>query len=95
MTLIPRKIADAFGDKLGNGVMSFSAFFGGFGCAFGLGVAVEVSVRCGDPSLHECGANFTMNVLMYFEFEPIFIAQFVLGILLHTITIIHGGCDMM
>ena len=36
-----------------------------------------------------------MNVLMYFEFEPIFIAQFVLGILLHTITIIHGGRDMM
>jgi len=39
------KIADAFGDKLGNGVMSFSAFFGGFGCAFGLGWLVAL-VMC-------------------------------------------------
>lgn len=31
------KITDAFGDKFGNGVMSLSAFLGGFGCAFGLG----------------------------------------------------------
>ena len=34
---LPRKIGDALGDKLGNGIMSFSAFVGGFACAFGLG----------------------------------------------------------
>ena len=33
----PRKIADAFGDKFGNGIMALSAFLGGFACAFGLG----------------------------------------------------------
>ena len=32
-----RKIADAFGDKFGNGIMALSAFLGGFACAFGLG----------------------------------------------------------
>jgi len=31
------KIQDAFGDKFGNGIMAFSAFLGGFGCAFGMG----------------------------------------------------------
>ena len=36
-SLLSRKIGDALGDKLGNGIMSFSAFVGGFGCAFGLG----------------------------------------------------------
>lgn len=30
-------IQDAFGDKLGNGIMAVSAFVGGFSCAFGLG----------------------------------------------------------
>ena len=31
------RIAEAFGDKFGNGVMALSAFLGGFACAFGLG----------------------------------------------------------
>eukprot|EP00435_Cladocopium_sp_Y103_P010499 s2734_g2.t1 len=35
--LSSRKIQDAFGDKFGNGIMAFSAFLGGFGCAFGMG----------------------------------------------------------
>lgn len=39
------KIGDALGDKLGNGIMSFSAFVGGFGCAFGLGWLVAL-VMC-------------------------------------------------
>lgn len=39
------KIQDAFGDKFGNGVMSGSAFIGGFACAFGLGWLVAL-VMC-------------------------------------------------
>lgn len=51
-----RKIADAFGDKFGNGIMALSAFLGGFACAFGLG-SLDASMdgwmdmaggRCGD-----------------------------------------------
>lgn len=51
-----RKIADAFGDKFGNGIMALSAFLGGFACAFGLGSLDASSMdgwmdgtgRCGD-----------------------------------------------
>ncbi|CAL1142099.1 unnamed protein product [Cladocopium goreaui] len=39
------KIQDAFGDKFGNGIMSGSAFIGGFACAFGLGWLVAL-VMC-------------------------------------------------
>ena len=39
------KIQDAFGDKFGNGIMAFSAFVGGFACAFGLGWLVAL-VMC-------------------------------------------------
>eukprot|EP00434_Breviolum_minutum_P006015 symbB.v1.2.005301.t1/scaffold283.1/size308953/2 len=39
------KIADAFGDKFGNGIMALSAFLGGFACAFGLGWLVAL-VMC-------------------------------------------------
>ncbi|CAE7217756.1 ABCB1 [Symbiodinium natans] len=39
------KIQDAFGDKFGNGIMSLAAFFGGFGCAFGMGWLIAL-VMC-------------------------------------------------
>jgi hypothetical protein len=41
----PRKIQDAFGDKFGNGIMAFSAFLGGFGCAFGMGFLLSTWAR--------------------------------------------------
>mmetsp|Transcript_59499 Transcript_59499/g.139248 ORF Transcript_59499/g.139248 Transcript_59499/m.139248 type:complete len:1290 (-) Transcript_59499:79-3948(-) len=39
------KIADAFGDKFGSGVMAGSAFIGGFACAFGMGWLIAL-VMC-------------------------------------------------
>ena len=51
------KIQDAFGDKFGSGVMAFSAFAGGFACAFGMGWLIAL-VMCSILPFMGVGAAF-------------------------------------
>lgn len=62
------KIAEAFGDKFGNGVMALSAFLGGFACAFGLGWLMAL-VMCAILPLQVVGAAVMANVVQQTQSE--------------------------
>ena len=62
------KIADAFGDKFGNGVMALSAFLGGFGCAFGLGWLMAL-VMCAVLPFQVVGAAIMAKVVQESQSE--------------------------
>eukprot|EP00930_Biecheleria_cincta_P042445 TRINITY_DN29208_c0_g1_i1.p1 TRINITY_DN29208_c0_g1~~TRINITY_DN29208_c0_g1_i1.p1 ORF type:complete len:1315 (-),score=229.41 TRINITY_DN29208_c0_g1_i1:121-3717(-) len=62
------KIQDAFGDKMGNGIMAISAFAGGFGCAFALGWLIAL-VMCAILPFLVVGAIVMGKAVQEVQFE--------------------------
>ncbi|CAE7260922.1 ABCB1, partial [Symbiodinium pilosum] len=62
------KIQDAFGDKFGNGIMSLSAFLGGFGCAFGMGWLIALVYAKAAAVVEESGVGAGMGYTMMIVF---------------------------